>query len=201
MPELPPDPEFAEAAAMSSDSREPPDGPGIDDSTVICGYPSSVTDAVVVLEAFDGEPLGPLPHFTKDSPEGYAWGYIGTGPSHLARSILVAVLGRRARCGICGGTGQIPAHASDAVGRPIQTGIRGSLAHRPNRGKSPAGRFGPGWPTSTRGPSCSGRRNQLSRCVRQRSTPRTGPIAAQRSIGAPLRIRVRPSATAVPCRR
>jgi Family of unknown function (DUF6166) len=106
MPELPPDPEFSDVSAIPSPAHDLPDGPGIDDSTVICGYPSSSSDALVLFETLDGEPLGPLPHHIKDSPQGYGWGYIGTGPSDLARSILVAVLGCDARCKTCGGTGQ-----------------------------------------------------------------------------------------------
>ena len=111
MPELPPDPEFFDVTAKTSRGYELPDGPGINDSTVICGYPSSSGEALVLLETFDGELLGPLPHYGKDSPEGYGWGYIGTGPSDLARSILVAVLGRDARCNTCEGTGQTREHA------------------------------------------------------------------------------------------
>ena len=114
MPELPPDPEFSDVTALASRVHDLPDGAGIDDRTVICGYPSTSSDALVLLEAFDGEPLGPLPHYIKDSPEGYGWGYIGTGPSDLARSILVAVLGRGARCTTCGGTGRIRDSAGDA---------------------------------------------------------------------------------------
>ena len=128
MPELPPDPEFSDVTAMTSRADGLPDGPGIDDSTVICGYPSSSSEALVLLETFDGEPLGPLPHYSKDSPEGYGWGYIGTGPSDLARSILVAVLGHGARCNTCDGTGQTREHADDGgepaeIARQAQTGL------------------------------------------------------------------------------
>jgi hypothetical protein len=130
MPELPPDPELSDAVVAPSSSHARPDGPGIDDRTVICGYPSASGDALVVLESPQGEWLGPLPHYTKDSPEGYSWGYIGTGPSDLARSILVAVLGRRARCKTCDGTGNSSDRDHDAydsaeIAMPANTRVAG----------------------------------------------------------------------------
>ena len=107
MPELPPDPEFAELATVTGYDHGLLGGPGIADDTVICGYPSSSGRALVVLETSDGQPLGPLPHYVRESPDGYGWGYIGSGPTDLARSILIAVLGDNARCLACEGSGRI----------------------------------------------------------------------------------------------
>jgi len=47
--------------------------------------------AVVVIEYSDGT-TEPLPHLVKHSPDGFAWGYGGSGPSDLARSIVGWVL-------------------------------------------------------------------------------------------------------------
>lgn len=45
-----------------------------------------VTAEVVVLEA-DG--VRPLAHHVRHSPDGFSWGYAGSGPSELARCILL----------------------------------------------------------------------------------------------------------------
>ena len=113
MPELPPDPEFTEPAAVAGCDGALLDGSGIADDTVICGYPSSSGGALVVLETSDGQPLGPLPHYVKESPDGYGWGYIGSGPTDLARSILIAVLGVNARCQACEGSGRVASLQDD----------------------------------------------------------------------------------------
>lgn len=43
----------------------------------------------------------PLHHWVKHSPDGFAWGYGGSGPADLARSLLADALGGRAICGEC----------------------------------------------------------------------------------------------------
>lgn len=48
-----------------------------------------------------------LPHYVRHSPDGFSWGYGGSGPAELARCLLIQALGDKARCGTCGGTGQI----------------------------------------------------------------------------------------------
>jgi hypothetical protein len=35
----------------------------------------------------------PLPHLVRHSPDGFNWGYAGSGPADLARSLLVDCLG------------------------------------------------------------------------------------------------------------
>ncbi len=46
---------------------------------------------LVVIEA-DGRVVGPLPHHVKHSPDGFSWGYTGSGPAELARSLLIHAL-------------------------------------------------------------------------------------------------------------
>ncbi|EUA09619.1 hypothetical protein I553_3703 [Mycobacterium xenopi 4042] len=61
---------------------------------------------LVVIE-IDGEVIGPLPHAVKHSPTGMTWGYCGSGPADLARSLLIHALGDDARCTVCEGTGEV----------------------------------------------------------------------------------------------
>lgn len=49
----------------------------------------------------------PLPHQAKHSPTGMSWGYHGSGPADLARSLLVHALGDAARCPACEGTAEV----------------------------------------------------------------------------------------------
>jgi hypothetical protein len=35
----------------------------------------------------------PLPHLVRHSPDGFNWGYAGSGPAELARSLLIDCLG------------------------------------------------------------------------------------------------------------
>lgn len=87
---------------------------------------SSWNDAVVevwsqepaILDFFDGvdgqyatdrtKLIGPLTHHSKHSPSGFSWGYAGSGPSELARCILIDHLDDKGRCGRCGGQGDVP---------------------------------------------------------------------------------------------
>jgi hypothetical protein len=48
-----------------------------------------------------------LRHVVKHSPTGFSWGYDGSGPSDLARCILIDVLGESLLCEQCDGTGQL----------------------------------------------------------------------------------------------
>lgn len=49
----------------------------------------------------DAQECGLVAHLPKHSPAGMAWGYPGSGASDCARSLLVAALGRAARCPAC----------------------------------------------------------------------------------------------------
>lgn len=46
----------------------------------------------VIVEE-EGALVGPLPHRERHSPGGFEWGYGGSGPADLARSLLWDVLG------------------------------------------------------------------------------------------------------------
>jgi hypothetical protein len=75
----------------------------------------------VALEAADGQFLGPLPHLpeatsARHSPTGFSWGYGGSGPADLARSILIHALGEDARCPDCAGTGKVVYRLDDGEG-------------------------------------------------------------------------------------
>lgn len=48
----------------------------------------------------------PLRHHVKHSPTGLEWGYGGSGPADLARSLLIDALGPKATCTTCDG-GQV----------------------------------------------------------------------------------------------
>lgn len=41
--------------------------------------------------------LGPLRHYERHSPDGFNWGYAGSGPADLARSMLIDYFVRRNR--------------------------------------------------------------------------------------------------------
>jgi hypothetical protein len=49
---------------------------------------------MAVVEVVDGGAIRPLIHQCRHSPTGFAWGYGGSGPADLARSILADVMGR-----------------------------------------------------------------------------------------------------------
>lgn len=55
--------------------------------------------AIVVVEDPDG-PDRPLEHRLRHSPTGFSWGYPGSGPADLARSILWDHLGREPEPGL-----------------------------------------------------------------------------------------------------
>lgn len=51
------------------------------------------TGSVPTVSVYVGEvPLGPLKHLVRHSPMGFEWGYGGSGPADLARSIVGDVL-------------------------------------------------------------------------------------------------------------
>jgi hypothetical protein len=49
----------------------------------------------------------PLPHHVRHSPDGFNWGYGGSGPSDLARSLLIDFFGQEADCPECERSGQL----------------------------------------------------------------------------------------------
>lgn len=65
---------------------------------------------VEVWERPRGRPdqrLGPLEHFPKHSPAGFSWGYGGSGPSELARCLLIDHYGEGAKCVRCANSGLV----------------------------------------------------------------------------------------------
>jgi hypothetical protein len=50
-----------------------------------------------------------LAHVVKHSPTGFSWGYAGSGPADLARSILLDVIGPQGACAACDGDGRVRA--------------------------------------------------------------------------------------------
>lgn len=67
----------------------------------------TVGGALVTVEDGVGRPLGVLRHVVRHSPSGLSWGYGGSGPADLARSLLLDALGAAAVCRECAGTGRI----------------------------------------------------------------------------------------------
>jgi hypothetical protein len=59
--------------------------------TTYVGFRDQLGHAHVVVD-HRGE-LHPLAHFVRHSPAGMDWGYVGTGPADLARSLLAHFLG------------------------------------------------------------------------------------------------------------
>jgi hypothetical protein len=49
-------------------------------------------DDVVLYREIDGTARATVPHVTRHSPTGVEWGYSGSGPADLARSILLALM-------------------------------------------------------------------------------------------------------------
>jgi hypothetical protein len=49
----------------------------------------------------------PLRHVVRHSPTGFGWGYGGSGPADLARSLLIDALGPAALCPQCNGTHRV----------------------------------------------------------------------------------------------
>ncbi len=78
-------------------------------------YRTGRAGAQLVMVEQDGEVLGPLPHVVRHSPDGLSWGYAGSGPADLARSLLLHALGADARCTPCRGSGRVAYPAQDDV--------------------------------------------------------------------------------------
>lgn len=62
---------------------------------------------VVAVETTAGAPLGMLGHRVRHSPTGFGWGYAGSGPADLARSLLLAAVGDLVRCPTCTGAAHV----------------------------------------------------------------------------------------------
>lgn len=71
----------------------------------LSGNPMTNTKFVVIDD--EAVTITPLRHYVRHSPTGMEWGYGGSGPADLARSILIDVLGDEALCNECGGLGLV----------------------------------------------------------------------------------------------
>jgi hypothetical protein len=82
-----------------------------------------VTVEIVKKGVSGKEVVGELTHVVRHSPTGMEWGYLGSGPADLARSLLIDVLGWRAVCSRCEGDG-------GAAGCPCEDGFAESLPYQ-----------------------------------------------------------------------
>lgn len=62
-----------------------------------------------VVEVWEGDiRLGRLEHrVVRHSPDGFSWGYCGSGCAELALNLIIDALGQEAWCAHCGGTGSV----------------------------------------------------------------------------------------------
>jgi hypothetical protein len=94
------------------------------DEPIYRGEPGEHERVQIVRSGSATEPtrVGLLAHHVKHSPTGFSWGYAGSGPSELARCLLIDALGDRAICPTCTGTRKVfPDEASDGF-RPARDG-------------------------------------------------------------------------------
>lgn len=62
----------------------------------------------LVIVVHESGAMERLTHHVRHSPTGIEWGYGGSGPADLARSLLIDALGDKAHCPRCGGSGKDP---------------------------------------------------------------------------------------------
>lgn len=74
---------------------------------VNAGTPVRFSVTVYIGPAWETGERRPLTHHRRHSPDGFAWGYGGSGPSELARCLLIDALGDEALCPDCGGIGSL----------------------------------------------------------------------------------------------
>lgn len=74
--------------------------------------------AVVIVDQL-GNHRGPLRHIRQHSPTGFGWGYGGSGPADLARSMLIDALGADAACATCAGRGKTCFRVGDGAEVPL----------------------------------------------------------------------------------
>ncbi len=95
------------------------------------GYRLGRSGAQLVIVERDGDVVGPLRHVVRHSPAGFNWGYAGSGPADLARSLLLDVLGADAWCPTCRGSGRV-VWAEDtpaAAPQPYDPAVHGDVRY------------------------------------------------------------------------
>lgn len=55
-------------------------------------YKGTITNQDCFVDKPNGEPLSPRLDLRNHSPDGFAWGYMGSGPSQLALALLADVI-------------------------------------------------------------------------------------------------------------
>ena len=90
----------------SVDARSPlrlvvPDAPRVQTASGVPVLPEAESltgepDDVILWRTLEGEARASIPHAARHSPTGIEWGYGGSGPADLARSILLALVGEGA---------------------------------------------------------------------------------------------------------
>jgi hypothetical protein len=93
--------------------------------TVYRGRPGGDVQVIVSDDPTQVTRTFPLPHFVKHSPDGYSWGYGGSGPAELARCLLIHALGERALCTTCNGRGRVTATDEDDPGKWFRPALEG----------------------------------------------------------------------------
>lgn len=83
------------------------------------GPESTAGPRLVTIEDHTGF-TAPLPHHSLHGEDGFSWGYGGSGPADLARSLIIHALGNSALCTTCRGTAVIP-HARAMADQPEPT--------------------------------------------------------------------------------
>lgn len=90
----------------------------------------------VTVEVVEDGTRRPLRHVCRHSPDGFEWGYGGSGPADLARSILVEIMGKAALCEVCEGSSWLRYAADEteadrpATPEEIAAGDRGENVSR-----------------------------------------------------------------------
>lgn len=74
-----------------SRARVPAEVPVLPEHESLTGDP----DDVVLWRTIEGEAHASVPHAARHSPTGIEWGYAGSGPADLARSVLLALVDER----------------------------------------------------------------------------------------------------------
>lgn len=82
------------------------------DQTWYHGLRRPGSTAVVAVVDDQGQQIRLLRHHVRHSPDGFEWGYLGSGPAELARCILLDALDDP-HCPTCHGTHKITPNASD----------------------------------------------------------------------------------------
>lgn len=107
--------------APNSPNPEPtewPVYPGSED-IVFHGHGQEAGGALITVETGDGEVLGVLTHHIRHSPDGFQWGYTGSGPRETARCLLLAALDDP-RCGYCVGTTKVVLVGDGSAQNPVR---------------------------------------------------------------------------------